>query len=495
MSSANPQNVLVTGATGYVGGRLVKRLLGKGYNIHCLVRDASRVEGRGWGSVSVFEGDVLKYETILPSMQGVDAAYYLVHSMTEGKGFHERDLKAAENFGRAAREQGVKRIIYMSGLGSESDKLSDHLKSRQATGQALRESGVPVTEFRAAQIIGSGSVSFEMIRYVTERMPIIISPKFVKTRSQPIAVRDVLRYLVDCLQVPESIGRILEIGGPDILGYDEMMLTYARLRGLKRRVLVVPALTPEACAYFLDLLTPIPANIGRPLIYGLRNEVVVRDDTARRLFAFTPIKYEQAIQLAIERNAEDKVETIWSGAMSSLGEKEEPVVKLSNVEGMVAEKRQIAINASAHNAFRAVVSIGGHNGWLYANPLWWTRAFLDRVFGGVGRRGRRCYLELRVGDPVDFWRVEDIKHFKNNYLLRLRSEMNMPGKGWLQFEISPLEGSRVLITQTAFYEPRGLMGHLYWYPLYPVHKFIFSGMIQVLARQIKEIEEVQRGNK
>jgi len=492
MSGANPKNVLVTGSTGYVGGRMVNRLLDKGYNVRCLVRDTSRIEGRGWDAVTVVEGDVLKYESILPAMDNIYAAYYLVHSMGEGKGFHERDLKGAENFGRAARERGLKRIIYMSGLGSETDKLSPHLLSRHATGNALRQSGVPVTEFRAAQIIGSGSVSFEMIRYITERMPIIVGPKFVKTFSQPIAVRDVLRYLVDCLEVPESAGRILEIGGPDILGYDEMMLTYARLRGLRRRVLAVPFLTPEICAYFLDLFTPIPANIGRPLIYGLRNEVVVRDDTARKLFDFTPIRYEHAIQLAIERNAEDKVETIWSGSVASVGAVNEPVIKLTNVEGMVAEERKVIIEASAANAFKAVVSIGGHNGWLYANPLWWSRAFLDRIFGGVGRRGRRCYLDLRVGDPVDFWRVEDIRHFGNNYLLRLRSEMKMPGKGWLQFEISPLEGSKVLLTQIAFYEPRGLMGHLYWYALYPVHKFIFSGMIQVLAKQIQQIEDVQK---
>ncbi len=488
-----PKNVLVTGATGYVGGRLVPRLRDKGYKVHCLVRNASRIEGRGWEDVTVLEGDVLQYETLLPALQNIDVAYYLVHSMAEGKGFNERDLQAAANFGCAAREQGVKRIIYMSGLGSEGDSLSDHLKSRHATGDKLRHSGVPVTEFRAAQIIGSGSVSFEMIRYITERMPVIFSPKWVKTRSQPIAVRDVLRYLVDCLMVPESAGRIIEIGGSDILGYDEMMRIYGRLRGLRRRIIIIPMLTPETCAYFLNLLTPIPTNIGRPLIYGLRNEVIVKDGTARRLFDFEPISYERAIQLAIERNAEDKVETIWSGSLASLGETDQAEVKLSNVEGMVMEKRQIVIQASAGSVYGSVISLGGHNGWLYANPLWGLRALLDRLFGGVGYRGRRCYLELRVGDPVDFWRVEEIKEYKDTHLVRLRSEMKMPGKGWLQYEISPMDEQKVLIIQTAFYEPRGLMGHLYWYALYPVHKFIFSGMIQALARQVQLMEQVKRG--
>ncbi len=492
MNDHYPKNILVTGGTGYVGGRLVPRLLEKGYRVHCLVRDPSRIEGRGWDNVIVFNGDVLKYEEILPAFKDIDVAYYLIHSMAEGKGFSERDLKAAENFGRAAREQGVKRIIYLSGLGVDGDKLSAHLKSRQATGNKLRECGIPVTEFRASQIIGSGSVSFEMIRYLTERMPIIPCPKWVKTRSQPIAIRDVLRYLVDCLMVPDSAGCIIEIGGSDILGYDKIMLTFARLRGLKRRVVVIPFLTPRICAYFLNLLTPIPANIGRPLVDGLRNEVIVRDAAVRHMFNFIPLKFEQAVQLAVERNAEDKVETIWSGAISSLGENEQQFVKLKNVEGMVMEKRQIAVAASAGNAYRAVVSLGGHNGWLYANPLWWLRGWLDGILGGVGHRGRRCYLELRVGDPVDFWRVEEYKEYKENRLLRLRSEMKMPGKGWLQFEISPLEYARVLITQTAFYEPKGLLGHLYWYALYPAHKVIFSGMIKALAQQVELIESVGR---
>ena len=477
--------ILVTGATGYIGGRLVTNFMGKGQSIRCLVRDSSRIQGRGWDKVTVFEGDVLNYESILPALEGVEVAYYLIHSMTAGEGFPERDIQAAANFGRAAKEQGVKRIIYMSGLGSDHDYLSEHLKSRHDTGDQLRKSGVPITEFRAAQVIGSGSVSFEMLRYITERLPIIPSPRWVKTKSQPIAIRNVLYYLVECLDVPESAGRILEIGGPDILGYNEMLLTYARVRGLKRKILIVPFLTTEACALFLDLITPIPANISRPLIEGLKNEVIVHDDTARQLFKFPLIKYQEALELALERNAEDKVETIWSGSISSLGQIDDQVVKLTNIQGMVMEKRKIIVEASTSDVFQAIISIGGHNGWLYASPLWWLRGFMDTLAGGVGYRGRRCYLQLRVGDPIDFWRVEELI---DKRLLRLHSEMKMPGRGWLQFEISTLNNSKVLITQIAFYEPKGLLGHLYWYALYPIHKFIFSGMIRALAEQIKQMK-------
>lgn len=479
--------ILVTGSTGYIGGRLVTRLMEKGQSVRCLVRDSSRIEGRGWDKVTVFEGDVFNYESILPALEGVEVAYYLIHSMTAGEGFPKRDIEAAANFGRAAKEQGVQRIIYMSGLGTDNDHLSEHLKSRHDTGDQLRKSGVPVTEFRAAQVIGSGSVSFEMLRYITERLPIIPSPRWIKTKSQPIAIRNVLNYLEECLDIPESVGRILEIGGPDILGYNEMLLTYARVRGLKRKIVIVPFLTTEVCALFIDLITPISANISRPLIEGLKNEVIVRDDTVRQLFKFPLIGYQEALERALERNAEDKVETIWSGSISSLGQKEDQVVKLTNIEGMVMEKRKIKVEASTSDVFQAIISIGGRNGWLYASPLWWLRGFMDTLVGGVGYRGRRCYLQLRVGDPIDFWRVEDLI---DKRLLRLHSEMKMPGRGWLQFEIKTLDNSKVLITQIAFFEPKGLLGHLYWYALYPVHKFIFSGMIRALAQQIKQMKAI-----
>jgi len=313
------QNILVTGATGYVGGRLVPRLLEAGYNVRLLARDVHRLGGRSWlERVELIQGDVLQPESLPAAMDGIDAAYYLIHSMSDSADFHERDLVAARNFGAAAKGADVGRILYLGGLGDPQADLSQHLRSRQQTGQALREAGVPVTEFRAAVIVGSGSLSFEMVRYLTERIPVMICPRWVFTRIQPIAIEDVLRYLAAALETPESAGEIVEIGGAEVLTYGEMMLGYAEVRGLRRYLLPVPVLTPRLSAYWVHWMTPIPAAIARPLIQGLRNEVVVRSDEAERLFPdIEPIGYQAAVQRALETVEAGRVETIWSDALTS----------------------------------------------------------------------------------------------------------------------------------------------------------------------------------
>jgi uncharacterized protein YbjT (DUF2867 family) len=481
MSDSNPPLILVTGATGYVGGRLVIRLLEAGYRVRCLVRDPARLQGRPWlGQVEVVQGNVLKPETLPAAMRGVDAAYYLIHSMSGSADFHQRDLTAARDFGDAAKAAGIQRIIYLGGLGDPDADLSQHLRSRQQTGEALREAGVPVTEFRAAIIVGSGSVSFEMIRYLTERIPVMICPRWVFTRVQPISIRSVLEYLVAALETPESAGQIIEIGDSDVLTYSDMMLGYARVRGLRRLLLPVPVLTPRLSSYWVHWMTPIPAEIARPLIEGLRNEVVVRDDTARRLFPHIQLMdYQTAVQRALTQLDAGQVETAWSDALVT-SQGDIPPVVLAIQDGMIIERRQQVVKASAATVYRTFTALGGERGWLYANWAWRLRGILDRVVGGVGlRRGRRHPDEVRAGDALDFWRVEAVEPGR---LLRLRAEMKVPGDAWLQFEAKPQE-EETLLMQTAFFAPKGLSGFLYWYLLYPLHGLIFSGLIRNLARR------------
>lgn len=482
--------ILVTGATGYVGGRLVPILLERDYPVRCLVRDPSRIEGRDWTGVESVAGDVLDYDSLLPAMANVRVAYYLVHSMAAGPGFHERDLQAARNFGRAAKASGVERIIYLGGLGVDNPHLSAHLKSRQQTGDSLRESGVPVTEFRAAQVIGAGSASFELIRNAVERLPVMPMPKSVCTRSQPIGIRDVLRYLADCLEIPLSAGQIIQIGGREILSYREMILTYAEIRGLKRAVIEVPFLTPRLVAFFLDLITPVPANIILALISGLDCEVVVQDNLAARLFPFTPMAYGEAVRLALKRIESGQVKTTWFDAFSSFGDVVPQPVKLTSSQGLLIEKRQMLVNADLFTTYKVITCFGGDEGWLYADSLWRLRGLLDRLTGGVGmRRGRRCPTQLRAGDSLGFWRVEAMEE---NRLLRLHAEFKMRSNGWLQFETVQKENQQVLVTQTAFFEPKGLLGVLYWYLLYPVHKFLFGGMIQNIKAHAEQFSRDQQ---
>ncbi|GAB5494457.1 MAG: SDR family oxidoreductase [Phototrophicaceae bacterium] len=473
------QKVLVTGATGYVGGRLIPRLIDEGYDVRVLVRDASRLTGRDWlEDVEVFEGDVLKAETLPSALDGVWATYYLIHSMSDHDDFHERDVKAAKNFATAAHDKNVERIIYLGGLGDADADLSEHLRSRQLTGQALSECGVPVTEFRASILVGSGSVSFELVRSLTERLPIMISPKWVYTRTQPIAIRDALSYLIDALSTPDSAGKIIEIGGKDVQTYHSMIMTYADVRELKRFIIPVPVLSPYLSSHWVQLVTPIPNKIARPLIEGLRNEATADTQLAEELFPqIKPISYKEAVVKALGKLDASEVETAWTDSLgSSQGDKE--IVTFTEEEGMFIEKRETVVDASPQAVYKAFTGIGGERGWMTFDWAWQLRAWMDIMVGGVGfRRGRRDPDTLYSGEALDFWRVEAIEGDK---LLRLRAEMKVPGKAWLEFQTCTNDDNETVLMQTAYFAPKGLFGLLYWYTLVPLHGPIFSGMINKL---------------
>lgn len=482
------KHVLVTGATGYIGGRLVPDLLERGYSVRVLVRDPARLQGRSWSEqVEIVQGDVLKPESLPAAMQDVESAYYLIHSMTGSEDFHRRDLTAARNFSQAAKAANVERIIYLGGLGDPAADLSEHLRSRQETGEALMEAGVPVIEFRAAIIVGAGSISFEMIRYLTERVPVMICPRWVFTRVQPIAITDVLAYLTGAMDLSINQSQIIEIGGADVFTYGDMMEGYAKVRGLKRVLVPVPVLTPRLSSYWVHWVTPVSAEITRPLVEGLRNEVIVRDEKAKELFPdIQTIDYPTAVKKALEKLELGQVETRWTDALASSQGDRSPVV-LKTLEGMILEKRQIDVNATPKQVFTSFTRLGGEVGWLYFDWAWEIRGLMDRMIGGVGlRRGRRDSVEVRVGDALDFWRVEKLEDGK---LMRLRAEMKVPGKAWLQFDAQELDENKTRLNQTAFFAPKGLFGFLYWYALYPLHSLIFSGLI----RSLKEMAEIDQG--
>ncbi len=478
--------VLVTGATGYVGGRLVPRLLAAGYSVRCMARDTSRLEGRSWPGAEIIQGDLLEPDTLEKVLTGIEVAYYLVHSMAAGEAeFVDRDRTAARNFARAARKAGVRRIIYLGGLGNDQSKLSDHLRSRQEIGEILRDGQVAVTEFRAAIIVGSGSMSFEMIRYLAERIPVMVCPKWVKTLCQPISIRDVLAYLIAALEEPKSVGKVVEIGGETVLSYKRMLLDYASIRKLRRWLLEVPVLTPRLSSLWVNLVTPIPTDYARPLIEGLRSPVVVTNSLARDIFpAIRPVAYREAVKIALSNVDLNLVETNWASSLQSVRYANPPDAKLQVEQGMIMERREEHVKAGPERVYKAFARIGGQNGWYYATWLWRLRALLDRMVGGVGmRRGRRDPRDLVQGDALDWWRVEAVEKGK---LVRLRAEMRLPGKGWLEFRAEPAADNETRLQQVAYFQPKGLLGLLYWYALYPIHRIIFKGMVRAIARTAEE---------
>lgn len=490
MSTSRPKRILVSGATGYVGGRLVPCLLQEGYDVRCFVRSKRRLRAQPWGDrVDVVEGDAMNEEDLVRAMEGVDAAYYLIHSLGVGEDFAERDRTLATNFRRAAETRGVDQIVYLGGMRPKGDQQSEHLLSRMETGEYLRDGPVPVTEFRAAQIVGSGSLSFELVRYLTERIPVLICPQWVSTPTQPIAIRNVLEYLMASIETPACRGEIIEIGGADVLTYGEMFEKYAMVRGLQRTLVPVPFFTPRLSSHWVGLVTPIANSIARPLIEGLDNEVVVDDpEHARRLFPdIEPIQFEAALRLALRRAESEEVPTVWNSARSSVPQKNEMTAELETTEGLFRETRQVTVDASADTAFRVIKSLGGDTGWLYADALWHLRGWVDQLTGGVGfRKGRRNPTDLRVGDAVDFWRVEAIEETDERRSLRLRAEMKLPGRSWLQFEVEPVDDAVSQITQRVFFEPKGLLGTVYWNAVALPHRLIYAGMMRALRDQVEK---------
>ena len=468
---------LITGATGYIGGRLVRALSEKGELVRCMARRPDEVRARVPSDVEIVRGDVLDPSTLSGALAGVHTAYYLIHAMASARDFAGEECEGARNFARAARDAGVQRIIFLGGLGADED-LSTHLASRHAVGRILCETGVQTIELRAAVILGSGSLSFELVRALVERLPILLAPRWVSQRTQPIAITDVITYLVAAATIPLAENAVVEIGGSDRVSYLDVMREYAAQRGLRRTFIQVPLLTPWLSGRWLGLVTPVYARVGRKLIDSVRNETVVTSSRASELFpGIRPQEMKTAISQALSNEDREFAETRWSDARSSLGNSR--AWGGSTLGSRRVDSRQIVVDESCAAAFRPIECIGGTVGWYYANWLWRLRGFLDLLVGGAGmRRGRRDPDTLRLGDAVDFWRVDAIEP---NRLLRLCPEMKVPGRAWLQFEVSS-RGTGSVIMQTAVFEPRGLAGLIYWYALFPVHALIFNGMLHGIAK-------------
>ncbi len=465
--------VLLTGATGYVGGRLLKALEVSDLRVRCLARRPEFLRPRVASQTEIVAGNVLDRSTLKDAMLGVDAAYYLVHSMGSTEGFEEQDRRAAQNFTDAAKEAGVRRIIYLGGLGEPGRALSSHLRSRHEVGDVLRSSGVQVIEFRASIVIGSGSLSFEMVRALVERLPVMITPRWVSVPAQPIGIEDLLQYLIAALELKVSGSPIFEIGGSDRVSYGDLMREYARQRGLRRLMVPVPMLTPRLSSLWLGLVTPLYARVGRTLIDSIKHPTVCSDDTALRVFPIRPKGVREAIASALRNEDREFAETRWSDALSATGgPRGWGGVRFGT---RLVDSRVAQVNVSRERAFVPIRRVGGATGWYYGNWLWHVRGFLDLMVGGVGmRRGRRDQDSVRVGDVVDFWRVEA---FEPERRLRLLAEMKLPGRAWLEFEVEGSETSS-RIRQTAIFDPVGLPGLLYWYVLYPLHRLVFAGMLR-----------------
>ena len=467
--------ILLTGATGYIGGRLRVALEDLGVPLRCMARKPAALQSRVDPTTEVVEGDILDPSTLERALEGVVTAYYLVHSMGAKEGFEERDRVGARNFATAAKRAGVQRIIYTGALAN-GDDLSPHLRSRHEVGSILRESGVPVIELQASIVLGAGSLSFEMIRALVERLPIMITPRWVEVQAQPIAIADLLAYLIESLALPVQASRVFQVGGADQVSYGGLMREYARQRGLRRMMIRVPVLTPRLSSLWLGLVTPLYARVGRKLIESIKHPSVVCNQDALGVFGVRPQGLRESMSAALLAEKRELVESRWCDAVSSGGE-------LVNSEGTTShnrlvDSREVSVHATPVDAFEPIRRIGGDRGWYAHDWLWKVRGFLDLLVGGVGvRRGRPLPDELHVGAPLDFWRVEA---YEPDRFLRLSAEMKLPGRAWLEFEVRP-HPDGATIRQTAFFDPVGIVGLGYWYLVYPLHRMVFSAMLSNIA--------------
>ena len=482
MSEEVSPRILVTGVTGYIGGRLAPRLLEAGYRVRVLVRERARLSGRPWiGQVEITAGDALQPGTLEEAMRDVETAFFLLHSQRGGAAFLERNLLAAEHFAAAARSAGLRHILFLGGIGDEKDDRSGLLSSQRRCAEILRRSGIPLTEFRSGAVVGSGSVLFEIVRCLAERSPVFFCPKWLTTPIQPIAIRDLLAYLILAVCTPTARGKTIEIGGPEVTTVLQMMQAFARERGARRLMIPLPWHLPWLSSRWVHWMTPIPDDLARTRIDGLYQPAVVNSHTAEGIFGRLPlIHYREFIRRAIDRMEQGDVETTWTDSLtSSQGDRMPSGLEFQ--DGLILEHRQRLSSASAMDIFHVFTSLGGEQGWFYMDWLWRFRAWLDRLTGGVGmKRGRRHPQEVRPGDVVDFWRVEKVEEGR---LLRLRAEMRMFGLGWLEFLAIPFEVGKTRLSLTAYYLPKGFLGTLYWIFLKPIHAAIFSGLTRAICRR------------
>jgi uncharacterized protein YbjT (DUF2867 family) len=486
-ASTCTRHVLVTGASGYVGGRLVTELVAQGHRVRCAARDVRKLDAASWrDDVEVVRADI--GNDLSEAMDDIDVAVFLVHSIGEGPDWVERERALAENFRRTAERAGVDRIVYLGGLGDDRTELSEHLGSRHEVGRVLAAGTVECVELRAAVVIGSGSASFEMLRYLTEVLPVMITPRWVRTECQPISIRDVLRYLVAVIEYEEPLDGVLEIGGPEVLSYADMMATYASVAGLpRRRLLPVPVLSPRLSSMWVGLVTPVPSRLARPLVDSLVNRVVVTEHRAERVFPFERLTLAEAIRLAITNTASGKVPTKFDDAAS-------PVWQASATDPdwtggtVVSDVRGTTTVADPRAVWRAICRVGGARGWYSGRVLWWVRGFVDQLVGGPGlRRGRRDPDHLRVGEPLDWWRVTDVQPDR---CLALHAEMRLPGEAWLEWTIEP-EAGGTRVVQTARFRPRGLFGRAYWYGVLPFHSLVFPGLLRGIVHDAESLTAEQ----
>ncbi len=480
------EHVLVAGATGYIAGRLIPRLLERGYRVRCLARSPQKLASRSWlPQVELVEGDVMQPSSLTPALQEVHTAYYLIHNMASGSGYTTREQDGARNFSIAAAQAGLEHIIYLGGLADPDEEIAPHMRSRIETGETLRQGGIPVTEFRAGIIVGPGSISFEMIRFMTELMPVIFGPFWLRNRAQPIAVQNVIDYLLAALESSEERGRVYEIGGPDVMSFAGLMVTYGRIRGLWRKEISVPGVPVWFMALGVELMTPVPASIARPLVSSMRSHSEVHND--RALVAFPDVRllgYREAVEQSLEKLHPARLESVWRANRV-------PVTILKH-EGFFIDHRRLLVKAPPGRVFQVFSGLGGQRGWLYADWLWKLRGRFDRLLGGSGLRGRASsFFEVtaveegkrsgvRVGDTIDFYRVQAVEEAR---ALLLKAELKAPGQGWMEWRVEKEADGATLLTQTAFFAPRGLPGFAYWYLLSPFHRLVFRGLIRAIARQ------------